>query len=139
MNERGLRAAPLVGHFMRKRKLQPDVVLCSPAQRARQTAALVIEAAGIKAAPRYDERIYEASSIQLLEVVAQIETEAFEVMLVGHNPGMEGLLLALTGEVRRMPTAALACVALNVEKWSDVRETGGQLEWLVKPKELAGD
>jgi phosphohistidine phosphatase len=139
LNGRGLKAAPLIGHFMRKRKVRPGVVLCSPAQRTRQTAALVIEAAGIEVSPRYDERIYEASPLQLLEVVAQIEAEATYVMLVGHNPGMEGLLLALTGEVRRMPTAALAHILLDIEKWSDVRETGGQLEWLVKPKDLAGD
>ena len=67
------------------------------------------------------------------------EEDADEVMLVGHNPGLEDLLLAMTGETRRMPTAALACIALDIERWSEVRETGGQLEWLVKPKELAGD
>ena len=59
-------------------------------------------------------------------------------MLVGHNPGMEELLSLLTGEGRAMPTAALACVALDVEKWSKVREGAGHLEWLVRPKELSG-
>ena len=77
--------------------------------------------------------------MQLLEVVSQIEDAAEDVMLVGHNPGLEDLLLALTGEVRRMPTAALARVALDIERWRDAQETGGQLEWLVKPKELADD
>lgn len=139
LNNRGLKSASLIGRFMLKRKIRPGLVISSPAKRARKTAALVIKSAQLESKPRLDERIYEASAIQLLEVISQIETSAEEVLLVGHNPGMEDLLLTLTGEVRRMPTAALARVALDIERWSDARETGGQLEWLVKPKELTDD
>ena len=123
---------------MRDRRLRPDVILSSPAERARETAALVAEAAGLTAPVRFDERIYEATSSRLLEVVTQTEETANELLLVGHNPGMEELLERLTGESRRMPTAALARIALDVEKWQKVREASGRLEWLVKPKELAG-
>ena len=139
LNERGLKAAPLIGKFMRKRKIQPSLILCSPAERARQTAALVSEAAHLTTAPRFDERIYEASAIRLLEIISQIEETVDEAMLVGHNPGMEELLMVLTGETRRMPTAALARILLDVEKWSEVREDCATLEWVVKPKELAND
>ncbi len=136
LNKRGLKAAPLIGRFMRKRKLRPDLILSSPANRARQTTELVVEAAGLETEPRFDESLYEASAVQLLEVVSQVGDDAGEVMLVGHNPGLEDLLVSLTGEARRMPTAALARISLDIERWSEVRETGGQLEWLVKPKEL---
>src|SRR5215210_125891 len=95
LNERGLKAAPLVGRFMRKRKIQPGLVLGSPAERARQTAALVAEAAQLTAAQRFDERIYEASAIRLLEIISQIEETVDEAMLVGHNPGLEELLMVL--------------------------------------------
>jgi phosphohistidine phosphatase len=108
LNERGRRAAPLVGRFMREQQLRPDLILCSPAERARQTAALVAEAAGLDAPLRYDERIYEATAARLVEVVTQTEETAGELLLVGHNPGMEELLELLTGEARRMPSAALA-------------------------------
>lgn len=139
LNERGLKAAPLVGRFMRKQKLRPDIVVCSPAERARQTATLVAEAAGLAAPLRYDERIYEATSARLFEVVLQIEEDAGEALLVGHNPGLEELLERLTGEPHRMPTAALARVVLDIEKWSKVRDRSGRVELFVKPKELAGD
>ena len=138
LNERGLRAAPLVGRFMRKRKLAPDLVLCSPAERARQTAALVAEAAKLAAPIRYDERIYEATPARLAEVVSQVEEGADEILLVGHNPGLEGLLEMLSGESRSFPTAALACVALDIEKWSKLREGAGRVELFVKPKEIEG-
>src|SRR5437588_4417368 len=136
LNERGLKAAPLLGRFMRKQKLRPDLILCSPAERARQTVSLVVEAAGLAVPLRYDERIYEATSARLVEVVSQIEEDAGEAMLVGHNPGLEVLLERLTGESRRMPTAALARVALDVEKWSKVHDGVGRVELFVKPREL---
>jgi len=136
LNQRGLKSAPAVGKLMKKRKLQPDLVLSSPAERARQTTELVLAEAGLEIEVRHDERIYEATVARLVEVVAQIEDEANVAMLVGHNPGLEELLAALTGTARSMPTAALACIELDIEKWNKVRAGTGRLEWLVKPKEL---
>lgn len=139
LNVRGRETAPLVGRFIRKKNLRVDLILSSPAARARQTAALVKESAGLSAELRYDERVYEADAARLLEVVAQADDSADAVVLVGHNPGMEELLTFLTGESRSMPTAALACLSLDLEKWGKARERAGRLEWLVRPKELAED
>ena len=136
LNQRGLKAAPAIGRLMRKRKLQPELVLSSPAERARQTTQLVLEAAGLKTEVRYDERIYEASAARLFEIVSQIDEEAGMVMMVGHNPGFEELLEALSGEARSLSTAALACIELDIERWSKVRAGENQLAWLVRPKEL---
>jgi phosphohistidine phosphatase len=137
LDGRGREAAPLVGRFIRKRRLRVDLMLSSPAARARQTAALVKVSAGLTAALLFDERIYEADAARLLEVVTQAAESADSLILVGHNPGMEELLTLLTGEGRAMPTAALACVALEVEKWGKARARAGRLEWLVRPEELA--
>jgi len=95
-----------------------------------------MEAASITAELRYDERIYEASASRLLEIISQIEESANIVLLVGHNPGIEELLAGLTGETQSLPTAALAKLNLEIDKWNKVRERNGRLEWLVKPKEL---
>jgi len=136
LNQRGMKTAPMIGRSIRKRKLQPDLVISSPAERARQTAALVIESAQLNTELRYDERIYEATAARLLEIVSQIDESANVAMLVGHNPGFEELLELLIGETHRMPTAALACVELDIEKWNKVRAGAGHLESLVKPKDL---
>ena len=136
LNKRGLHAAPLVGRHMRHRKVRPDLILCSPAERARRTAALVAEAAGLEAPLRYDERIYEATAADLSSVISGAGEGTRELLLVGHNPGLEELLELLTGESRRMPTAALACIALDVETWDQLGPSAGRLEWHVKPKEL---
>jgi phosphohistidine phosphatase len=137
LNARGREAAPLIGQFILQKKIRPDLILSSPAERARQTALLVIKAAHLDAELRFDERIYEADVARLLEVVSQIDESFGVALLVGHNPGMENLVETLTGETQSMPTAALARIILDVEKWSKVRERTGRLDWLVRPKELA--
>jgi phosphohistidine phosphatase len=136
LNGRGREAALLVGHYIRKKKMRLELLLCSPAERARQTAALVRESSRLALEMRYDERIYEADVARLLEVVSQIEESVSVAMLIGHNPGLEELLELLTGEAHHMPTATLACVSLDVEKWSKARERAGRLDCLLRPKEL---
>jgi phosphohistidine phosphatase len=141
LNERGERAARAIGRHIRERNLSFDLTLCSPAERTRQTIALALEAAKLNAAVelRYDERIYEASVAQLMQVTSEIEDRADKVLLVGHNPGMEGLLENLTHEVQHMPTGALARITLEIEKWGKLNAHSGHLAWLVTPKNLERD
>ena len=138
LNKRGRRAAPLIGKFMDEQNLRPSLVLSSPAQRARDTATLALEAGSIETELRFDERIYEADVPTLLEVIQGIEETHGEVMLVGHNPGLEDLLSFLTGENHHMTTATLALVILDSKKWNDAgRRASGHLELFVKARELA--
>lgn len=140
LNRRGRRAAALIGRFIKRKNLQPDLIVSSPAIRARATIEIVLESAQLKAEPRFDERLYLASAAELLAIIRQFQDTHATVMLIGHNSGTEDLLHRLTGVQGIMPTAALAKIALDVEKWSEVsiKLSGGRagLEWLVKPKEL---
>ena len=136
LNQRGLKAAPKMGAWMRKQKVRPDVVMSSPALRAKQTTTMVAEAAGLAGVPTFNEAIYEASAQKLFHLVASFENRVESAMMVGHNPGFEELLAALTGENTRMPTAALACIELDIAKWSDLTAGEGQLKWLTRAKEL---
>lgn len=138
LDARGRESAPLVGEIFRRRNLRPGLLLSSPAERARQTARLVAEAAGLTAEVRFDERIYEADAARLCEVVSQIDETFDSALIVGHNPGLESLVELLTGDARGMSTAALACVALDVEEWDKACERSGRLEWLFTPRELEG-
>jgi len=136
LNKRGLTSAPKVGRFLRKKGIRPELILSSPAVRAKKTAQLVSEAAGLAVGTEYEERIYEANARQLLNIVSEIQDRIGTAMLVGHNPGFEELLELLTGESHRMPTAALACVEFKAEKWPDVSARSGRLAWLIKAKDL---
>jgi phosphohistidine phosphatase len=137
LNERGRIEAQAVGTFLKKQNLKLDLVLCSTAVRARETTELVLAAAEVTTNVRYDGRIYEASPLRLLEVIAEIEDDRNSVLLVGHNPGMEELLQLLTGRAERMATAALAKIELHAGEWSSVREDMATLDWIVKPGETS--
>lgn len=137
LNKRGLETAPFMGEIIYKNNFQAELVLSSPAKRAKQTAVLVREVAGIEPEIHYDERVYEASPQMLLQVLGELENDFASVLIVGHNPGIEGLIRFLTGESEPMPTAGLAVIDLNVEKWNDAAAECGSLRTLIRPKDKA--
>lgn len=136
LNKRGKKAAPQVGGEMKARNVRPDAILSSPSKRTRETAKLALEAAGIVQKPTFVDEIYEASLSDLKNVLSAHAGNAASVLLIGHNPGMEELLLYLTGEGDDFPTAALAKIKLDSDAWNKIYSGGGQLEWLIKPREL---
>jgi phosphohistidine phosphatase len=136
LNDRGKDDARLIGSFLADQKIVPDLVLSSPAKRARRTAELVLQAAEWNRLPQFDERIYEASLYRLLNVVSEIDQSHDVVMLVGHNPGFEELSTALTGDVVRLPTCAVASIDLQIDNWTKAGVNAGKLKWLMTPKNL---
>ncbi|CAN5561594.1 histidine phosphatase family protein [soil metagenome] len=136
LNDRGRKAAELLGKLIAKQNISIDLVISSPAVRARQTIDLVLRAARRSPELRFDQRVYEASPSCLLEITSQIEDDRQCVLLVGHNPGMEELLALLVGVEQHMPTASLAKVSLSTKKWDKILTENGVLESFVKAKDL---
>ena len=136
LNDRGKDDAKLVGRYLGKQEIKIDVIVSSPARRARRTAERVLEAAGLANQLVSDERIYEASVAQLLKVISEIEVTAGVALLIGHNPGFEDLLTRLTDRAGSMATASLACISLDVTEWRDVAPRCGELRWFITPKDL---
>jgi len=135
LNDRGLNTAPFMGEVMAKRNFLPDIILSSPARRALQTALLVKEAGGMNAAVKYDERIYEASPQALRQAVLEIGDEFDSVLLVGHNPGVEGFTKFLTNKSEPMPTASLSVIELDIKAWNDLAQETGRLQTVIRPKD----
>jgi phosphohistidine phosphatase len=136
LNERGKEGAPFMGNVMRERGYLPDVVLASPAKRAEKTAMLAAGAAGFAGEITFVEQIYEASPQTLVKVMSNVDDRANSAMIVGHNPGMEGLIRLLTGASEAMPTAGLAVIDLEIEKWSDIGHETGKLVEVLRPKSI---
>jgi phosphohistidine phosphatase len=138
LNRRGKQACETVGHYLKHELIVPDLILSSPAVRARETTERVSKAAKLNVEIRFDQRIYEAGGLRLLEVVSQIENERKTVLLVGHNPGMEELLMLLTGSSENFSTAALARLEIKSSKWANAADRRARLAWLVTPRDLPG-
>ncbi len=124
-----------MGELMKNCGMEPAVILSSPAVRARQTAEAVKKSAGFEAEIRLEHQIYEASPHSLSQVVSGLNDAHDSAMLVGHNPGMEGFIRYLTGNLEPMPTAALAVIDLNVDRWSAVDDGCGEVRRVYRPKD----
>ncbi len=135
LNSRGLDAARFIGGLIYNRNLQPQIIISSPAKRAKQTAVLVKELAEISEPITFDERIYEASPLALFNLIREFDDIYQSVLLIGHNPGFENLVRMLTGETVSMPTAALAKINLDIESWHELDAVSNELEFLIHPKE----
>jgi phosphohistidine phosphatase len=135
LNKRGKRDAPHVGFLLREEGLVPDLILCSPALRARKTAEAVAENCGYEGEIEIQDSFYPGYPADFLEVLGRLPDQYQSVMVVGHNPGLEELLTTLTDESVALPTAALAQVSLPIHTWRDFTDqvTGKLVNlWLVK-------
>jgi phosphohistidine phosphatase len=136
LTEQGSDDAKLVGEHLQSRQTQVDLVISSPANRARETAGLVIWSAGLTVDVIYDRRIYEADPQMLLDIVSELDPRRNSVLLVGHNPAMEDFLRGLTGKDEKMATASLAHVQSDVEAWAEVGPGNCVLKSFINARDL---
>src|SRR5215204_598221 len=92
LKKRGREAADRIGRRLAAEKLSNPAVICSPAVRTRETAKLVLNGANLPVEPHFDDRIYEASLGELIQVVSEIPDDTEVAIMIGHNPGSEELL-----------------------------------------------
>ena len=140
---RGRRAARAIADHLREQRVEPALVLCSSARRARETLKPLLRAFGGKTEVHFEPGLYAATVEELLERLRSVAEQTPSVMLVGHNPGLQelGLLLARPGPRRdalgrRFPTGALAIVDLDVTGWHQATGGSGELTSLILPREL---
>lgn len=137
LNKRGRATAPRMGAYLAEHELLADVIISSTAVRAKSTAELIVEHSGFKGDVHFTDELYPTTPARCLSVLQRFADEADSAMLVGHNPGLEETLCALTGRYERLPTCALARIALPVESWDDVTpSTAGELIGVWRPREL---
>ncbi|WP_375401830.1 histidine phosphatase family protein [uncultured Sphingomonas sp.] len=144
LNAKGRRAAASMGRHLRGEAMAFDHLVASPAVRVGETLDGFSSGYGRLPDAVEDRRIYLASAATLLEVVHGLPTAASRALLVGHNPGLEDLVLMLVpagggsrGAVEeKYPTASVAEMLFAVEDWADVRAGGGELVRFVRPRDL---
>src|SRR4051812_10631728 len=143
LNKRGRAAARSMARHLRREGIEPELVLCSTARRARETLERIEPALGRRAV-HVERELYGAGARALLERVHEVPDRIGSVMLIGHNPGLQELILHLArpAPARReveakFPTAALATLRFAGRHWSDLRDGEGDLAAFVRPRDLA--
>lgn len=165
LGKRGRQAAKAVAKYLAKHDIAPDHVLCSSARRTRETLELVHRGMGAAVPVRFEKGVYMAEAAALLRRLRRLNDSLSSVMLVGHNPGLERLALALIspapggsgggggggGEggsevgggdglrqalAAKFPTGALAVIEARIDRWHDLAPATARLTAFVKPKDL---
>lgn len=146
LNPKGQRAAELMGRHMRSTRAHFDHVAASPAVRVVETLDRVEAGYGETIAPTWDKRLYLASAATLLEAIRELPDSAATVLMSGHNPGLEELVLLLVPDregdslrddvERKFPTASVAVLELAIDAWEDVRPGCATLARFVRPRDL---
>jgi phosphohistidine phosphatase len=146
LNRRGQKAAGVMGAWMKAQGIAFDHIIASPAVRVIETVDYVARSYGKRIEPVWERRVYLASSATLMDVLREISDNAVSVLMIGHNPGLEDLILDLVPEdidpalrssvYEKFPTAALAQVEIDTQKWADIERGKGRLTRFTRPRDL---
>jgi phosphohistidine phosphatase len=139
---RGEADAQLIGAYMARHKLVPDLVRISPSTRTVQTWSHV--AAALPGAPHatQDQRIYNASADTLADLICE-SGAAKTLLLIGHNPGMHDLAVVLVGSgdidareelKEKLPTSGLIVIDFAFDDWAMLHDNAGRLTRFVSPR-----
>jgi phosphohistidine phosphatase len=142
LKRRGKKAAYCVGKWLRKQQLVPDLVISSPAARAIRTARVACKTMGLKRSRiMTEDHVYLANPEELIAVLYDCPEQA-RIMLIGHNPGLEDLMLYLTGgnvvmpdDGKLLPTASIAVLEMP-DSWRDLGKGCARLLSLTRPAEM---
>jgi phosphohistidine phosphatase len=140
---RGERAARKLAKYIRRKRIRPALVLCSPALRTRQTLEAVEASLGKRCVVEVVPQLYAASGHELLERLQALPEPVSSVMLIGHNPGLQNLALVLASQgahlaplEEKFPTGALAMLVVHSASWSALGPGEAELVDYVVPSQL---
>jgi phosphohistidine phosphatase len=146
LNAKGQRAAQVVGRNLKAMALTFDRVVASPAVRVVETLDHIGRGYGTTIAPEWDRRLYLASVASLIDVIHEQDAAVERLLVVGHNPGLEDLVLALVPAgtdnpgredvEEKFPTASVAVMTFDVSRWADVAFGAATLTHFVRPRDL---
>ena len=143
LTERGRTAAVKMAHAMTAAGNSPSLILCSAAQRARETLALALPILRADCRIEIEHGLYLAGAASLLDRLRAIESADTEILMIGHNPGLQEVALALVRPTEsdayrdltaKFPTAALAEIDFPSGRWSNLQRHRGNLRRFVTPR-----
>jgi phosphohistidine phosphatase len=140
---RGERASRRIAKYMRRKRIRPTLVLCSPSLRTRQTLEAIEPSLGKGCSIELVPQLYAASERELLERLQALPESVTSVMLIGHNPGLQNLALVLASRgadlpqlEEKFPTGALATLVVHSENWPALSSGDAELVDYVVPRQL---
>lgn len=133
---KGVKRTKLIGEYLRKKKVHPELIISSDASRARETALILAAEFNYPAeAVLSDPRLYDAPETSFFDILASKNNAIASVMLVGHNPGMTQLLFRYAGEtIDHLPTSGVVAIRFQTRRWEELPLAKHKLEFLIYPR-----
>lgn len=134
----GVRESLQMGTYLNRENVNPDIIICSSAARARATTQLAADAMKFDHNKiTFDDELYTASVRTFFEFITKLDDDYSQVMCVGHNPTVSYLAEYLTGaEIGDMTTAGIVMIKFNIKSWREVSQGNGELLHYVYPSML---
>lgn len=137
LNDRGKRDAPKMAKRMKEKSILPDLMMTSPARRAKSTCKRMAEIF------KYDEEkirtereLYLASSQQILNTIRGVKDKHQSLLIVGHNPGLTEFVNALAAQTfANIPTCGVAAFEIVTDSWKDLKPGMGKLLFYDFPRD----
>ncbi|MCC7533633.1 MAG: histidine phosphatase family protein [Bacteroidia bacterium] len=136
LSEKGKQDAAAMGKRLQAKSFKPDFILCSAAKRTNKTAKIVATELGYAIENiEPDSELYAASAHDVLQILRQIADKHNNVILIGHNPTVTGLVGYLGNScVDGLSTSGQACISFPISSWRLLMANSGKLEWVDSPK-----
>jgi len=136
LKERGHRDAARLGGLLCAHDFLPDVMLSSPALRARATAEIVSEEVAFKGRVHIKDEIYYGGAVEVVSLIQGLPDTAESAMIFGHNPTVSEVvrLYIQAQNFYDMPTSAMACFESRAASWAQVSPYNTTLRWLLVPR-----
>jgi phosphohistidine phosphatase len=133
LKQSGMQDALFMANVLKRQASIPEIIVTSPALRTLTTAQIFAEHLHLPPADT-DKRIYEANELTLVNVINNLPNEYNFIGLVGHNPGISQLLHYFTGQIRDVPTCAIALISFDNDDWRSISTEDGHLTFYDSPK-----
>jgi len=119
LTNRGKESASIIGKFLKKENIIPDLIISSTAKRANKTADIIAKKCGYDKKILKSEELYSGSSESYTNIIHEIADKNKTILLVGHNPAIEEVIERITAEKRIMKTCSLAHIDLSIDSWKN--------------------
>lgn len=134
LSKRGKANAPMMGERLKKKGVMPDIIISSPAKRAKSTAEMIAKEVGYEKKVLFDENIYESSVATLRKILTSVNDENSTAFLFGHNPELNMLVDYYVKFYENIPTCGVVEIEFACERWAEIEPKNAKLISFDYPK-----
>lgn len=137
LNKRGEKNAPFMAELLNSKKIKPDLIISSPAYRAKKTATIIADKTSYNSNIIFDEHLYESSLQTILEIINFLEDNIHSLFLIGHNPSLNILAFYLVDFNKNIPTSGILEIEFDCDTWREISKKNAKLISFEYPKKYS--